>query len=97
LHELCLIDYTPRRGGCQSDGCLSTVVTVGTTLLIGIIIMAQIVESVPNLENNTFSSAIDQVTNILNSSFLLAAILPLVIVASAVLFFVANFGDGGSR
>jgi hypothetical protein len=78
-------------------GTVTTVVTVGATLLIGIIVMAQIVDSVPNLDNNTFSGALDQVTNILNSSFLLAAILPLVIVASAVLFFVGNFGDGGGR
>jgi len=76
-------------------GTVTTVVTVGATLLIGIIVMAQIVDSVPNLDNNTFSGALDQVTNILNSSFLLAAILPLVIVASAVLFFVGNFGEGG--
>jgi len=78
-------------------GTVTTVVTVGATLLIGIIVMAQIVDSVPNLDNNTFSGALDQVTNILNSSFLLAAILPLVIVASAVLFFGGNFGDGGGR
>jgi nitrogen fixation/metabolism regulation signal transduction histidine kinase len=78
-------------------GTVTTVVTVGATLLIGIIVMAQIVDAVPALDNNTFSGALDQVTTILNSSFLLAAILPLVIVASAVLFFVGNFGEGGGR
>jgi len=78
------------------SGTVTTVVTVGATLLIGIIVMAQIVDSMPSLENNTFSGAMDQVTSILNSSFLLAAILPLVIVAGAVLFFVGNFGNGGN-
>jgi len=78
-------------------GTVTTVVTVGATLLIGIIVMAQIVDAVPTLENNSFSGALDQVTTILNSSFLLAAILPLVIVASAVLFFVGTFGEGGGR
>jgi nitrogen fixation/metabolism regulation signal transduction histidine kinase len=78
------------------SGTVTTVVTVGATLLIGIIVMAQIVESMPALDNNTFSGAMDQVTSILNSSFLLAAILPLVIVAGAVLFFVGNFGNGGN-
>jgi nitrogen fixation/metabolism regulation signal transduction histidine kinase len=78
------------------SGTVTTVVTVGATLLIGIIVMAQIVDSMPSLENNTFSGAMDQVQTILNSSFLLAAILPLVIVAGAVLFFVGNFGNGGN-
>jgi len=76
---------------------VTTVVTVGATLLIGIIVMSQIVESVPALGNNSaFSGSLDQVTSILNSSFLLAAILPLVIVAGAVLFFVGNFGNSGN-
>jgi len=77
------------------SGTVTTVITVGATLLIGIIVMSQIVQSMPSMENNTFSGAMDQVETILNSSFLLAAILPIVIVASAVLFFVGNFGNGG--
>jgi hypothetical protein len=83
-----------RADAAAQSGTVTTVVTVGATLLIGIIVMSQIVESIPTT-NNTFSGAITQVTSILNSSFLLAAILPLVIVAGAVLFFVGNFGNNG--
>lgn len=78
-------------------GSVTQIVVVGATLLIGIIVMAQIVESMPSTENNTFQNAMDRVESVLDSSFLLAAILPLVIIAGALLFYVRNFSEGGRR
>jgi hypothetical protein len=87
-----LWDIQSRKLGNRAQGgTVEQVIVVGATLLIGIVVMAQIVESMPAV-NNTFNGSIDQVTGILDSSFLLAAILPLVIVAGAVLFFVGQFG-----
>jgi len=68
--------------------------TIGATLLIGILVLSQIVSALPS-SNGPFSGAVDQVETILNSSFLLAAILPLVIIAGAVLFYVRGFNGGG--
>lgn len=76
---------------------VNQLIVVGATLVIGIIVMAQIVDSMPALDNSTFSSSMDQVQSILDNSFLLAAILPLVIIAGAVLFYVRTFSGGGGR
>jgi len=81
-------------GTRAQGGSVTTLVTVGATLLIGILVLSQIVSALPS-SNGPFSGAVDQVETILNSSFLLAAILPLVIIAGAVLFYVRGFNGGG--
>jgi len=81
-------------GTRAQGGSVTTLVTVGATLLIGILVLSQIVSALPD-SNGPFSNAVTQVETILNSSFLLAAILPLVIIAGAVLFYVRGFNGGG--
>lgn len=75
---------------------VTQLVTVGATLLIGIVVMAQITDAMP--DTNVFNGSFDTVVNTLGSAFSLGAILPLVIVAGAVLFYVRTFGgSGGGR
>lgn len=76
---------------------VNQLVTVGATLLIGIVVMAQIADAMPNVD--MFNSSFDTVVNTIGSAFSLGAILPLVIVAGAVLFWVRTFGgnSGGGR
>lgn len=75
-------------------GSVTQLVTIGATLFIGIVVLASIGDAMP--DNVTmFSGAMNQVETILNSSFILAAILPLVIVAGAILFYVRGFGNSG--
>ena len=76
---------------------INQLVIVGATLVIGLIVISQIVASMPEMENSTFTSTLDRVEQVLDSSFLLAAILPIVIIAGALLFYVRNFNDNGGR
>jgi len=73
---------------------VTNLITIGTTLLVGVLVLSQIVTAIPE-NNGAFSGAVDQIETVLNSSFLLAAILPLVIIAGAVLFYVRRFNMGG--
>jgi len=70
---------------------VTDVVTIGATLLIGVLIMSQFVATIPPVSNGPFAGAHNQIVSILNSSFLLAAILPVVVVAGAVLAYLQNF------
>jgi len=83
-----------RRG---QGGSVTTLVTVGATLFISILVMAQIVAAVPATSNGPFASSYTQVVDILNSTFLLAGILPLVVAAGALLYFVRRMDSGGGR
>jgi len=73
---------------------VTQLITIGTTLLVGVLVLSQIVTAIPE-NNGAFSGAVSQIETVLNSSFLLAAILPLVIIAGAVLFYVRRFNMGG--
>jgi len=73
---------------------VTQLITIGTTLLVGVLVLSQIVTAIPE-NNGAFSGAVIQIETVLNSSFLLAAILPLVIIAGAVLFYVRRFNMGG--
>lgn len=87
---------TAQHGGpvARASGSINQLIVVGTTLVIGVIVMASIIDAAP-ADAGVFNGTLDQITTILESSFLLAAILPLVIIAGAVLFYVRNFGGGG--
>jgi len=61
---------------------------------VGVLVLSQIVTALPD-NNGAFAGAVSQIETVLNSSFLLAAILPLVIIAGAVLFYVRRFNMGG--
>lgn len=88
-------ERTSQKGGlaARATGSINQLIVVGTTLVIGIIVMASIIDAAPN-DAGVFNGTLDQVETILDSSFLLAAILPLVIIAGAVLFYVRNFNSG---
>jgi len=73
---------------------VTQLITIGTTLLVGVLVLSQIVTALPD-NNGAFAGAVSQIETVLNSSFLLAAILPLVIIAGAVLFYVRRFNMGG--
>jgi hypothetical protein len=70
---------------------VTDLLTIGATLLVGSLVMSQITLAVPAANNGPFAGGYDQIVSVLNSSFLLAAILPIVIVAGAVLFYVRRF------
>lgn len=89
-----------RRDEVAAGESVTQLVTVGATLFIGIVVLASIGDAMPN-NVSMFSGAMDQAETILNSSFILAAILPLVIIAAALLFYVRRFnrdsGGGNGR
>jgi hypothetical protein len=82
---------------------VSTLIFVGATLFIGIFVLSQIGESMPqdgsgNVDLPLFNDAFDQAQNVLASAFELGAILPIVVVAAGLLFYVRRFnGTGGRR
>jgi len=82
---------------------VNTLIFVGATLFIGIFVLSQIGESMPqdgsgNVDLPLFNDAFDQAQNVLASAFELGAILPIVVVAAGLLFYVRRFnGTGGRR
>lgn len=82
---------------------VNTLIFVGATLFIGIFVISQIGESMPqdgngNVDLPLFNDAFDQAQNVLASAFELGAILPIVVVAAGLLFYVRRFnGTGGRR
>lgn len=82
------------RGSVRAQASsVNTLVVVGTTLFVGIFVLGSIGDAMPT--GGMFSDAMNQTTNIIGSSFELAAILPLVIIAAALLFWVRRFNRGG--
>jgi hypothetical protein len=86
----------------QGDS-VNALVVIGASLFIGVFVLAQIGSAMPtdaegNIDLPMFSSAFDSVTSILSSSIELAAILPIVIIAAGLLFYVRRFSGGsGAR
>lgn len=82
-----------------AEGTVNQLVVVAATLFVGIIVMANIGDAMPLANNDSlmFSDAFDSAESIIGSSLELAAILPLVIVAGGLLFYVSRFGGGGRR
>lgn len=79
----------------QAQSAVNTVVVVGATLLVGIIVYAKIDSSTGNPANSDLNNSSQSVTNNVASSFDLGSILPIVIIAAAILFFLRGFGGGG--
>ena len=81
----------------QASQSVNQLVVVGATLLIGVVVLAQITDAMPDVETGSaFEGLMGEITGILQSSFELGAILPLVIIAGALLFFVMRFGNMGN-
>ena len=81
---------------------VNTLIFVGATLFIGIFVLSQIGESMPqdgsgNVDLPLFNDAFDQAQNVLTSAFELGAILPIVVVAAGLLFYVRRFNNAGGR
>ena len=77
-------------------GSVNSLVVIGASLFIGIFVLASIGDAVPSA--GMFSDAMNQTENVLGSSVELAAILPIVIIAAGLLFWVRRFnGNGGRR
>lgn len=83
------------RGQRAQASAVTQLVTVAATLFIGIVVLSQIGDAMP--DTGMFNSSFDQAVNITGSAISLGAILPLVIVAGALLFYVRGFGGGGGR
>lgn len=81
----------------QAQSAVNTVVVVGATLLVGIIVYAKIDSSTGNPANSDLNNSSQSVTNNVASSFDLGSILPIVIIAAAILFFLRGFGGGGGQ
>jgi len=82
------------RGSIQA---VNSLVVIGTSLFIGIFVLGMIADSMPLEDGMMFDDAIDSVEGILESSFELAAILPIVVIAGALLYYVRGFGQNGAR
>lgn len=79
----------------QAQGAVNTVVVVGATLLVGIIVYAKIDSATGDPVNSDLNNSSQSVTDNVASSFDLGSILPIVIIAAAILFFLRGFGGGG--
>jgi hypothetical protein len=92
----------PREHGmanrAQAD-IVNTLVVVGATLLIGIVVFSQIQSSTPAPENEQLNNTSQSVLSTVASSFDLGSILPIVIIAGAILAYLSGFGSmgGGGR
>ena len=75
---------------------VNSLVVIGAVLFIGIFVLAMIGDAMPD-DPPMFGETMDTVEGILESSFELAAILPIVLVAGALLFYVRGFGTNGRR
>lgn len=78
----------------QAQGAVNMLVVVGATLIVGIVVYAQIESATPSPDNTDLSNAQQSVTDTIASSFDLASVLPIVIIAGAILFFLRGFGGG---
>ena len=91
------------RANRAQANAVNSLVVIGATLFIGVFVLASIGDAMPqdsngNIDLPMFGSAFDNVTNVLGSSIELAAILPIVIIAAGLLFYVRRFsGGGGAR
>ena len=83
-------------GRAQASQSVNQLVVVGATLLIGVVVLAQISGAMPDVSTTDFDGTMGEINDILVSSFELGAILPLVIIAGALLFFVMRFGSMGN-
>lgn len=79
----------------MAQGAVTTLVVVGATLIVGIIVYSKIQESTPAPENSDLNNSSQSVTDTVASSFDLGSVLPIVIIAGAILFFLRGFGGGG--
>ena len=82
-----------RAARAQADA-VNSLVVIGATLFIGVFVLASIGDSMP--QDHMFNSSMQSVENVLGSSIELAAILPIVIIAAGLLFYVRRFSGGGS-
>lgn len=85
-----------RRDQKAAAETVNQLVVVGATLFIGIVVISQIGEAMPD-DINMFTDAFNSAESIVGSSLELAAILPLVIVAGGLLFYVSRFGRSSQR
>ena len=81
---------------------VNSLIFVGATLFIGIVVLSQIGVAMPqdgsgNVDLPMFGDAFDQAQNVLASAFELGAILPLVVIAAGLLFWVRRFNGSGGR
>ena len=84
--------------GQAGASIVNSLVVIGTALFIGIFVLGMIADSMPlDDEEMMFYGAIESVEGILESSFELAAILPIVIIAGGLLYYVRGFGQNGER
>lgn len=74
---------------------VNSLVVIGATLIIGIVVYSRIETSTPDPSNSQLNSTQQSVTDTVADSFDLGALLPLVIIAGAVLFYVRGFGNSG--
>ena len=78
----------------NAQGAVNMLVVVGATLIVGIVVYAQIESATPSPDNEDLATSQDSVTDTIASSFDLASVLPIVIIAGAILFFLRGFGGG---
>ena len=84
--------------GQAGASIVNSLVVIGTALFIGIFVLGMIADAMPlDDEEMMFYGAIESVEGILESSFELAAILPIVIIAGGLLYYVRGFGQNGRR
>ena len=84
--------------GQAGASIVNSLVVIGTALFIGIFVLGMIADSMPlDDEEMMFYGAVESVEGILESSFELAAILPIVLIAGALLYYVRGFGSNGRR
>lgn len=99
LHAEELHEHTERhlptgsRAQMGAQQAVMALVIVGATLIIGIVVYAEIDEAAP--ANHSLNATQDSVTQNVESGFDLGSILPIVIAAGAVLAVLIGFGNVG--
>lgn len=79
----------------QASNAVTQLVVVGSTLIVGVIVYSKIQSSTPAPENSDLNNSSQSVTDTVASSFELGSVLPIVLVAGAILFYLRGFGGMG--
>lgn len=85
------------RAQMGGQGAITAVITIGATLVIGIYVISSIIDGTPDPTNTDLNNSQQNVVDTLSSAMDLGAVLPIVVIAVAILGFLTLLGSGGMR
>ncbi|MFW5905840.1 MAG: hypothetical protein ACOCUO_03255 [archaeon] len=91
------VSTQPTKVHALAAGAFNTLAVAAVTLMVVVFVVGMIEDSMQLSDDNEFANASDTVVSTTGDAFNLAAVALIVLVASVILYYVGNFGGGGSR